>query len=81
MLDMIAGCTTLSELEDKCSKFIMACEETGGYVPRIVRRIEHMWRDEAKELGIELKLEVSIISTCLLLTNHNIHIGNIIIIL
>ena len=57
MLDMIAECTTLSELEDKCSKFIMAYKETGG---RIVRRIERMWRDEARELGIELRLEVSI---------------------
>ena len=56
MLDMIAECTTLSELEDKCSKFIMAYEGTGGH---IVRRIEHKWRDEAKELGIELRLEVS----------------------
>ena len=81
MMHIIDECTTLSELEDKCSKFIMACEETGGYVPRIVRGIAHMWRDEAKELGIELRLEVGIISTCLLLTNHNIHIGNIIIIL
>ena len=57
---MIVECTTLSELEDKCSEFIMAHEETGGYVPHIVRRIAHMWRDEARELGIELKLEVSI---------------------
>ena len=56
MLDMIAECTTLSELEDKCSKFIMACEEIGGHT---VRRIESMWRDEANELGIELRLEVS----------------------
>ena len=55
-MDIIAECTTLSELEDKCSKFIMACEEIGGHT---VRRIERMWRDEAKELGIELRLEVS----------------------
>ena len=57
MVDTIDKCTTLSELEDKCSKFIMAHEETSG---RIVRRIECMWRDEARKHGIELRLEVSI---------------------
>ena len=40
MVHIIDECTTLSELEDKCSKFIMAYEETGGYVPHIVRRID-----------------------------------------
>ena len=63
--DLIKKSTTLSELEDNCSKFIMDLEETGQYVRYLANEIEIKWRYEARRLGIELRLEVSII-TCLL---------------
>ena len=63
--DIIEKCTTLSELEDKCSEFIMDLEENGQYIRYLANEIEIKWRYEAGRLGIELRLEVSMI-TCLL---------------
>ena len=63
MLEMIKNCSALSELEDKCSEFIMDLEETGQYIRYLANEIEIKWRYEAGRLGIELRLEVSIV-TC-----------------
>ena len=62
MENLIEKCTTLSELEDKCSEYITDLEETGQYIRYLTNEIEIKWRYEAGRLGIELRLEVSIVT-------------------
>ena len=66
MAHKITQCTTLLELEDNCSKFLVSCEESGRLVRDMAEKMANILREVARDLSIEFRLEVSIHIYCVI---------------